>query len=289
MTALGLDAEQYARVNVKAIVAGLIGGLPPEVETNASARTDVSGIATFSLEPSAAGTRYEARIFSRAGRKLYEQQFVMPDAAANLSDLPDFGEGALRETSNVHYPTRMRVRQLAGTEHTLEAGDLSYDLLVFNNAARCTLKIPHSSEMLLVAGMCINARNRLGSLAYELTAAAVTAGAVIEGAGDIGYFGNGAVVSSLCYEAENVWVTAGALEWSPTLLSVVLDSVAGTAEWTFDGPFYEPAGTGFSIQGVTLSAGNTTAAVVAHTAAGITQVQTYTCRFYGQSVTSVAA
>jgi hypothetical protein len=210
LTDLSLDPVAGCRVTIDLIRYGVGSGSISIPTVDLQEITDESGEALFEIGQNQPGSIYQAKVFNVSGRKVLDATFDMPDDDANLADLLDPDQA-----QEPAYPMILRVKDVAGTSHTLGATDLNYDVLVFNSASLVTIYLPAPSELNPIRGTKIGARNRGGGgIKYQLTSAAVAASMTLEGAGDEATADYGRLLSTVYLEAPGArWVTIGALWW----------------------------------------------------------------------------
>jgi hypothetical protein len=118
------------------------------------------------------GNAYE--IVKYVGYYITEIRYV----AANM-------EAIHRVSTRLGELTNLRIKEVT-SPHTIVADDLNYNTLVFNSASACSLIWPAQSELAMEKGTLFNVRNKLaGTITYSRSAASITAGDTLEGAGTV--------------------------------------------------------------------------------------------------------
>lgn len=207
LTDLDLDPAEGCRVNLRLIRSGIEAGGIVIPTVKVSETTDVAGECTFSVSPNETGSLYQAKVFNTSGRKVIDKTFTMPDADANLADLIDLSNDATPESLPVQLASqtpvtvtgldaadvqsalgllvRLRIKDIT-SPHTIIADDLNYDTLVFDSASACSLIWPAQSELAIGRGTLFHVRNvQAGDITYSRSAAGVTAGDTLGGAGTV--------------------------------------------------------------------------------------------------------
>lgn len=227
LTDLGLDAVEGCRVTLALVRSGVESGSIVIPTVKLTSYTDVAGVCTFSITPNETGSRFEAKVFNASGKKVVHKTFAMPDANAALSDLIDLSSTGDNESTPVQRAVqtpisvtglnaadvqtavgllvRLRIKEIT-SPHTIIADDLNYNTLVFDSASACSLIWPAQSELAIGRGTVFNVRNaQAGTITYSRSAAGVTAGDTLGGAGTVLTGAAAQKVSSIYLEK----VTAG--------------------------------------------------------------------------------
>lgn len=110
LQAFGLTPVAGARVHIELVRAGKEAGVLVIPDVHEDRLTDAAGITQFTLWPTDAHARYEAKIYTKNVPRVVKGFFEMPDANANLSDIIVFDDEVVGEVAIIELRRKLTMR-----------------------------------------------------------------------------------------------------------------------------------------------------------------------------------